>query len=153
MKPTRRNIFPAAALLPALLLCLAAGATAQDKLVGEALGASAGMALYNTLTLTSVAADMLGKNVYRDEQILILLQEQKKFMALIDSYMTRLAGQPTQSSVGDARLSGISTAAKQMSLMIDALAASVKAPSKAKADAYAAKRRTAAAALQMLLGT
>ncbi len=127
-------------------------AAEQDKLVGEALGASAGAVLYNTLTLTGILSDLVGKNLYKDEQILALLDEQKKFMGLIHSYMTRLVALPPQNAPGDAHLSGIAASAKQMNDMIDALIAYIKAPDKAKADVYVAKRRATVENLKKLLG-
>lgn len=152
MNNNRWNFVPAALLLPALAFFSAAGVAAQDNPVGEALTASVRVALYNTLTVVSLAADIHGKKLYTDEQILSLLLEQKKFMSLIGSSMRRLAGKPPHNSPGDAKLLETAAAAGELSVTIDALTAYIQAPSKPGLDAYLSKRQAAAVAVKKALG-
>jgi hypothetical protein len=124
----------------------------QGVLVGEALGAASAIALYNSLTIIGMTADMLGKKIYSDQQILALLTEQKGFMVLMADYMTRLVGQPPLSAAGEANLLSMGDAAKKMQATIDALTDYVKAPDKAKADDFLKKKQAAADVLKKLLG-
>ncbi len=124
----------------------------QGVLVGEALGAASGIALYNTLTMIGMAADILGKEIYPDQQILSLLAEQKRFMVLMADYMTRLVGQPPLSAAGEANLLSMADAAKKLQSTIDALTDYIRAPDKAKTDDFIKKKQAAAEVLKKLLG-
>ncbi len=122
----------------------------QEALLGESFGVAVGIALYDAQAVIGLAADCLAKEIYNGKQVSDMMEEQKRFMALIAEYAKKLIDAPPDNPQGDAHLRTVADTANKISLTADALITYINAPSQVKIAEFLKRKQAAVAALQKM---